>query len=176
MPIAGPRTQFGPDNGYRNPGFEQPDRFNHWDRPGPVFWPGRSPGLMVVTLRGCTLAVGQIRRLWSQSVDLIGAQASYSWTANRNLGDSPDGVGITRAKRYMTRSVYVPGGTDNTRYAALHTIVRKENYHKFVTTGAGQVRGRPTIRNRLTSFGSRVPTLNQSVAAAADQSVGRGTQ
>jgi hypothetical protein len=176
MPIPGPRTQSGPDPGYRNPDGSTPTFFNHWLRPAPVRWPGRTPAMMVVTLRGCVLGAGQIRRMWRQAVDVIPAQAPFSWTQN-SVGTNPHaGLDITRALRYMTRSLYVAGGTDNTRYAALHTVVRKQNAYKTVTVNQGQVRNRPTVRNRLTSFGSRVPTLNRQIQAAENQSVGAATQ
>lgn len=178
MPIPGPRTQFGPLDGYRNPDDAAPDLFNHWKRPGPVWWPGRSPGTMVMDLRGCKLGFGQIRKLWRQSIDFTGAMAPYSWTSNG--GDdgqaSAGGVGITRALRYMTRSVYIGNGLDNTRYDELHTVIKKQNTYKTVTVNAGQKRNQPTTRNRLTSFGSRAPTLNQAVAAAQTQRPGSSTQ
>lgn len=172
MPVPGPRTQHGPNPGYRNPGMEEPDKFNQWKRPGPIFWPGRSPGMMAITLRGNILGFGQIRRLYRQTVNFSGAQGPFSWTDNAN-DNMPDngvgGYGITRSLRYMTKSVYVGGGVDNTRYAALHSVIKKRNAYKTVTVAAGSVRGRPTVRNRLTSFGSRVPTLNQAVEAAEKQ-------
>lgn len=176
MPIPGPRNQFGPAPGYRNPDGEQPDKFNLWLRPGPIYWPGRSPGFMTVTLRGCVLAAGQIRRMFRQSIGLIPAQGAYSWTdnANDNGGGAP--TDITRALRYKTDSLYVGGGIDNTRYAALHTVVRKQNAYKTITVAGGSVRGRPTVRNRMTSFGSRVPTLNDAVAGAESQNPGGATQ
>lgn len=165
MPIPGPRTQTGPVPGYDNPGYEQPHRFNDWERPGPVAWPGESSGLSIVSRRGMVLGEGQIRRFWKQSVDLIAAAAPYSWTGNGPSPDHPSvsmgGVGITRALRYMTRSVYAIGGVDNTRYPGLHTRIPKFNRGKRVTVNAGQRQGTPTVRNRMSSFGSRVPTLNQ---------------
>lgn len=178
MPVPGPRSQFGPDPGYRNPENAAPTLFNQWKRPAAIFWPGRTPGLMTVTLRGCVLAAGQIRRMWRQSVDLIPAQAPYSWSQNAPGPDrpvlTPGGFEVTRALRYMTRSVYLGAGIDNTRYDELHTVVKKQNYYKTITVGRGQTRSRPTIRNRLTSFGSRVPTLNERVAAAEAQTPGAG--
>jgi len=66
----------------------------------------------------------------------------------------------------MTRSVYMAEGVDNTRFANLHTHVGNFNYAKPVVIGRGQVRNRPTVRNRLTSFGSRVTPLNKSLPAA----------
>lgn len=180
MPIPGPRTQDGPVSGYRNPDMAAPDLFNHWKRPAPISWPGRSPGYMAITLRGCRLATGQIRRFWRQSVNLIPAQDAFSWSGNApgTGGGNPGwrGFEITRALRYMTKSVYMPAGVDNTRYAALHTVVNKENMYKTVTVNHGQVRNRPTTRNRMTSFGSRVPSLNSAVQAAESQPVGKATQ
>lgn len=179
MPVPGPRTQWRPDPGYRNPDQEQPDFFNHWLRPGPIWWPGRSPGTMVVTLRGNVLGHGQIRRLWRQSVDLIAAQAPFSWSSSApgagGGSSNPGPFHITRALRYMTRSVYIGSGIDHSRFDALHSVIYKQNVYKTVTVGGGQTQNRPTIRNRLTSFGSRVPALNQE-AAAAEQSPGQATQ
>jgi len=106
--------------------------------------------------------------------------APYSWTKNAPTPDrgvlSPQGFQITRALRYMTRSLYMGGGIDNTRYAMMHTVVGKQNMYKTVTVNTGQVRGRPTVRNRMSSFGSRVPTLNEQVLAAQSQAVGGATQ
>ena len=176
MPVPGPRTQQRPDPGYRNPENREPDLFNHWLRPDPVFWPGRSPGMMVVTLRGCVLGAGQIRRLWRQSVNKIAAQGDFSWTEDANDVTGAGPVDITRALRYMTRSIYAWGGADHTRFDNLHTTVYKRNMYKTVTVNKGQNRNRPTVRNRMTSFGARVPTLNQQVVAAQRQSVGGASQ
>lgn len=167
MPVPGPRTQARPLPGYDNPGGEQPHRLNRWGRPDPVVEVGRTPGIMFVSRRGSLLAPGTVRRLWRQSIDLILPQAPFSWTSNGNDYRPPRGVGITTAIRYMTRSVYVQGGTDNSRISALHTKIEPRVHSKPVTTPAGNVRNRPTIRNRITSFGSRVPPLNRRVTGSA---------
>lgn len=176
MPVPGPRTQIGPDPGYRNPEQAAPTLFNLWGRPGPVIWPGRSPGMSLISLRGNVLGAGQVRRLWRQAVDLIPAQGAFSWTQNSTSTNPMPGLDITRALRYMTRSLYMGAGIDNSRYENLHTFVGKKNAYKAVTINRGQNRNRPTVRNRLTSFGSRVPTLNQQVQAAQSQRVGGATQ
>jgi hypothetical protein len=129
---------------------------------------------MFLTLRGNKLGFGQIRRLWRQSIDYIPGQASYSWTESAPGAGGPvvqptGGYFITRALRYMTRSVYIGGGLDHSRFDELHTVVTKQNVYKTVTVNAGQKRNAPTVRNRLTSFGSRVPTLNKAVDAAEAQ-------
>lgn len=170
MPIPGPRNQYAPLPGYANPGNEDPDRFNRWGRPGPVIESGRSPGTMVRSLRGNVQGAGQVRRMWRQTVNLISAQAAYSWTRSapgpgRPIG-SPGPVGITRALRYLARSTYVAGGTDATRIGGMHTQVRHHARGLPVTIPAGGVRNRPTLRNRMTSFGSRVPVLNSPSGAA----------
>lgn len=172
MPVPGPRNQFGSVPGYRNPDNEQSNKFNLWMRPGPVWWPGRSPGMMAITLRGNVLGFGQIRRLWRQAVDFIPAPPAYSWTENGPTQTPVSGVGITRALRYMTRSVYMGQGIDNSRYEGSHTSIDHGINSKPVSVAGGSVRGRPTVRNRMTSFGSRVQTLNQSVSAAESQNNG----
>lgn len=167
-----PRTQQGPLPGYRNPEGDSPVRFNNWGRPAPVAQEGRTPGLMQTNLRGNVLGAGQIRRLWRQAVNYIPAPPPYSWTINGSLVNplSARGFQISRALRYMTRSVYMGSGIDNTRFAGLHTVIKPRVASKPVTLGAGQVRTRPTVRNRITSFGSRVPTINQPVQGAEDTS------
>lgn len=172
MPVPGPRTQHGPDEGYRNPDGELPLRFR-LPEPRFVFDSGRSPGTMEENRRGNVLAAGQIRTLWQQTAQFFAAQAPFSWTANRpgwggGANEQDGGFGITRALRYMARSVYLPGGTDDTRLSELHTLIPPRVRSKAVTIAAGSVRSRPTVRNRLTSFGSRVDPINEQVAGAEE--------
>lgn len=176
MPVPGPRTQYGPLPGYSNPDGEVPGRrFNRWGRPAPVAEMGRTPGLMFVSLRGNILGAGQIRRFWRQAVNYIAAPAPYSWSSSSpnpgqpSLSDTP--FAVTRSLRYMTRSISVRSGEDNSKFPGLHTRVRPQVRSKPVTLPVGGVRNRPTVRNRMTSFGSRVPTLNKQSPAAegADQ-------
>lgn len=126
---------------------------------------------MKVTLRGCILAAGQIRRLWRQSINYAPARDEFSWTANGYTDVPPPtgGFEITRALRYKTQSLYMGQGIDNTRFAGLHTIIPPKVRHKPITLGVGLKRSVPTTRNRISSFGSRVPPLNPPVQAAEDQ-------
>lgn len=164
MPVPGPRTQYGPDPGYNNPGSETPTRINRWLFPTPKAWPGQTPGLMFMTRRGNVLGAGQIRRLYRQAVNLFNAQAPYSWTqlspTPGRPTQRPGPVGVTIALRYLTRSLYMGQGIDNTRYIGLHTVIPKFNRQRYVTINAGQKRMPPTTRNRISSFGSRVPPAN----------------
>jgi hypothetical protein len=172
MPVPGPRTQDRPLSGYSNPGGEQPDRINRWSRPAPAVQVGRTPNTMFMSLRGNILAPGTVRRMWRQVADMIPAQEPYSWTHNAPAPGRqvaiPRGFQITTALRYMARSVYIAGGTDATRFTALHTKIPQRVHSKPVTLNAGGVRNRPTVRNRLTSFGSRVPPLNNAKVPAAN--------
>ena len=169
------RSQSGvPASGYRNPDGEGMNFINLWGRPAPVAQMGRTPGLMQITLRGCVLGAGQIRRMWRQTVNVIPASPSFSWSENapqpgRPITSNPGANGVTRSLRYMTRSIYMGSGIDSTRFSGLHTRIYPKVRSKPVTIGAGQVRTRPTVRNRITSFGQRVPTLNTPVQGAENQ-------
>lgn len=168
MPVPGPRTQSRPLPGYTNPLGQRPDRlYPGRGRPAPVAQMGRTPGLMQISTRHMILGAGQIRRMWRQAVNLHAAQDDFSWSRNAypGLREGPP-VGLTRSLRYMTRSVYMGSGIDSTRFSGMHTRIMPRVRSKPVTIGAGQVRTRPTVRNRITSFGSRVPTLNQPVQGA----------
>jgi hypothetical protein len=169
VPVPGPRTQ-NRDLTARNPDGEHMRFFERTPYHG-IPWLGRSAATMERTLRGCVLAAGQIRKLWRQSVTYYAGQAPYSWTDNRPRPDAPSynaphGFGITRALRYRTLSVYAWGGADNSRFSELHTVVLPRARSKPVTVPAGAKRTAPTVRNRLTSFGSRVTPVNSKVDAA----------
>lgn len=125
---------------------------------------------MFATLRGNILAPGTVRRLWRQVANLTPAQASYSWTdsapAPGRPVSAPSGLDVTRTLRYMARSTYAAAGTDGTRMSALHTKIHPRVHSKPVSIAGGSARSRPTVRNRLTSFGSRVPPINAKVSAS----------
>lgn len=169
MPVPGPRTQHGPRPGYDNPDGVQPTLFNRWLTPHPVFYAGQTPGTKVVYLGGFVLAPGQIRRMWRQKINQISAQAPYDWVtmspAPGRHAPSLMPVGVTRALRYMASSRYRGAGDDLSDWGA-HTIVKPSAVNPTPTVGAGNTRNNPTVRNRLTSFGSRAPVLNSVVPAA----------
>lgn len=123
---------------------------------------GRSPGVQHFELSLDTTAPGQIRRLWRQAIDYIGAGPPVSWTENgiRRRPLQVDGQ-ITRALRYKASSLFRGTGSSNTRFGAPRPIVQHRHNQPRVTRGAGNLAARPTLRNRLTSFGSRVPPTNR---------------
>lgn len=151
------------------PGVERnPDgvtRFNRFRERRQVFVarPGNSPGLMDIDTRVDTAAAGTVRRLWEQAVTMIPAPPPFPVAAAPTT--------ITRALRYRASSLFRRAGNDNTRFGARRPIIPPRHHSRPVTIAAGNQQGRPTRRNRMTSFGSRVPTVNQPSPAAtkADQ-------
>lgn len=152
MPVPGqPRNPFG----------QTPDRIE-LEAPRFAVVAGRTPTTMRRTLRGMVLAAGQIRHNWRQTVAYMAGPPGYSWTSNGPLDSmsAARAFQVTRALRYLTRTLYMGAGIDNTRNAGLHSVVKPTARSKPVTVNAGQQRNSPVTRNRLTSFGSRVPPLN----------------
>lgn len=148
----------------RNPLGENLGRF-HRRRIVFLARPGESPGLMDVDdTRVDTAAAGTIRRLWQQAVNMIPAPPPFP------VSQAP--LGITRAIRYRASTAFLRSGNSNTRFGARRPIVTPRHNSRPVTIAAGNQQGRPTVRNRMTSFGSRVPTVNRP-AAAADNGKGQ---
>jgi hypothetical protein len=141
----------------RNPLGLRPDRLRQ--RPHVfVERPGTTPGLQDLDVRADTAAPGTIRRLWRQSVNYVPAPAPFGWTQHPAT--------VTRALRYKASTTFRQAGTSNTREGAARAIVPGRHKSKPVTIAAGNRQGRPTIRNRLTSFGSSVAPTNRPSPAA----------
>lgn len=98
------------------------------------------------------VAPGTIRRLWRPTLGSIAGPAPFSWV------DSPPI--ITRPLRYKASSLFVAAGTSRTLDGAARPMVRAQSRQSAVTRQAGNKPTMPTVRNRLRSFGSRVPPLN----------------
>jgi hypothetical protein len=155
----------------RNPEGELPLRFR--DVPHMVVEiEGESPGTKETSLRGSVLAPGIVRSLWRQTAGFIGAAPDYSWTSSSPGFSRLRPVGLTRALRYMARSFYLPAGSDETRWGAPRPYQEHETRQPLTTIGAGTRRNRPTVRNRLSSFGSRVQPIVSRVQAAVDEEAG----
>lgn len=153
MPVAGqPRNPLG-QTSHRFE-LERPRHDGYGVGGAPSHFSGR-------TLRGMILAGGQLRFLWKQAAAYMSGPPGYSWTIDGPISTvtAARGFQITRALRYMTRSLYFGAGSDNTRMSELHSVVQPRVRHKAVTVGVGQQRGKPVTRNRLTSFGSRVTPM-----------------
>lgn len=122
--------------------------------------PGRSPGLMETDLETGTLAAGTVRRLWQPIISPVPAPPPFEVSAQPTT--------ITRTTRYSTRNFYQPSGSSDSRFLGLHTVIKQAVRSKPVSRGSGGTLGRPTLRNRMSSFGSRVPPLNPRVKAAEE--------
>lgn len=150
MPVTRPWKE-------RNPLDQTPTRFRERPRVTVVI-PGQSPGTMELDNSAEVQAAGSIRRLWRQ-------------TLAGDPGPPPFQVSLapaifTRALRYKVSSTYKEAGTVNTRFSMLHTVIRNVSRQPRPTLTAGTRRGRPTVRNRMTSFGARVEPLNRRAPAA----------
>jgi hypothetical protein len=149
----------------RNPEGELPLRFR--DVPhAVVVVEGETPGTKETSLRGNVLAPGTVRTLWRQTVAYIGAAPAYSWTANSSFFTRARLFQPTRALRYMARSFSLPAGSDETRFGAPRPHQEHETRQPHPTITAGTRRNRPTVRNRMTSFGSRVQPIVSRVSGA----------
>lgn len=143
----------------RNPLGQDPTRIHgrpHVD----VVRIGESPGTQDVDTRADRQGPGTIRRLWRQTIAFVPAPPAFP------VSSSP--ATITRALRYKASTAYRGSGSSNTRLTRMHTHIPKRSRQPAPTVGAGTVRARPTVRNRISSFGSRVEPLNPRVRARQD--------
>jgi hypothetical protein len=140
-----------------NPLAQTPTRF----REGPnvhVVDPGRSPGTMEVDRRfDPDTAPGTVRRLWRQV--LAGIPGPPPVPVSQLPAE------YTRSLRYRAQSFYLPAGTQNSRFSMLHTVIAQRSRQLRPVYSAGTRKARPTVRNRMASFGSRVEPLNRAAPA-----------
>lgn len=151
---------FGGDTRAVDPAGEQPTRWHERARVN-VTRPGETPGTSETDRRGNVEAPGQIRRLWHQLVSPVPAPPPFEVSAQPFTGQ--------RTIRYKSSSVYLPAG-DMLRFSrdgvpGLHSVIVQQSRQDRPTITSGQNRNRPTTRNRMSSFGSRVPPLNPRAPA-----------
>jgi hypothetical protein len=175
MPLPGrPRNIGGTETRFHRPGQDgvgierwRSGPRTRWHERAQVFVSqlGQSPGVQDVepAILG-TVAFGTIRRLYRQVVNYLPAGPWLSWTENGVDRTRTDGVGITVALRYKVSSTFRGAGSSNTRMGAARAFVTPRHVTARATLGVGNLQGRPVIRNRLQSFGSRVPPVNKGSA------------
>lgn len=93
-----------------------------------------------------------VRRNVHTQVNSIAAPPPFGWVDNPPVVTSP--------LRYRATTRFRRVGTDRSINAAARPIVPRKIQQSIITRQAGNAPSRPTVRNRLMSFGSRVPTLN----------------
>jgi len=108
-------------------------------------------------------APGTIRGLMHKQVNSIAAPPPFSWVRNPPI--------ITNPARYRITTRFRGVGSDATINAGPRKPVRWRVQQSAVTRQAGNKPSQPTIRNRLASFGSRVPSLNAASPNVAPRSV-----
>lgn len=150
MPVTRPWKE-------RNPLGQTPTRFRERPRVH-VQIPGQTPGTMEHEDWAPEQAQGTIRRLWRQVMSGQPGPPPFP------VSQAP--AIFTRALRYKAASTYKGAGSQNTRLTMLHTVVRMVARQPRPVLEAGTRRARPTVRNRMSSFGSRVQPLNRRAPAA----------
>jgi hypothetical protein len=110
-----------------------------------------------------TQQAGVLRRLWAPIANMISAGEIFNWS--RNLyDDAPDGVNgqTTTSVRYLisTRNIGAGNGLVNPQARQVFPYENIRHAPDPLFIRAGQQQGRPTVRNRLSSFSSRVPPIN----------------
>lgn len=99
------------------------------------------------------LAPGDVHGNWRSSVGSIPGPAPFSWVENPRE--------ITRPLRYKVRSLFRGAGNSASMTNAKPRPVRvRQARMTAIVRLAGNAPAKPSIRNRLTSFGSRVPPVN----------------
>lgn len=166
MPIPGPRTQFGQLPGYDNPDHLAPNRLNPWLWPGPTQTIGESPGTTIVSRRGIILGLGMIRSLWRPPLKGIDAPGGFNQATSSNDTSYRGAFHPTRHWLYKCGCISRTSGTSNTEFHGLHTPVAPATRKSRPSLGAGQRSNPRTVRNRMTSFGSRVQPINNTAPAA----------
>lgn len=151
---------FGGDTVAVDTSGEQPTRFHERARVN-VVRPGETPGTSETDRSTGVEAAGQIRRLWHQLISPVPAPPAFKVSASPFTGQ--------RAIRYRAQSVF-RGSGDQLRFSrggvpGLHTVIVQASRQDRPTLGSGLSRNAPTVRNRISSFGSRVAPLNPRISA-----------
>lgn len=116
-------------------------------------------------------APGTIRRLWQNLAGYTGAQAPFSWTRNgREIDEQPRAGQISTPLRYLITTVDIlTAGNQRSMPMRRPSIPPRVTHTPPSLVMAGNVGYRPTVRSRVPSFGSRVPTLNQGSGIAGTE-------
>ena len=114
---------------------------------------------------------GTLRRLWRNLAGYIGGAPPFSWTANAFAADPRpvQGGAVSTPLRYLvdTRNVLTVGN-QLSRPMRRPPLPPRIAHPAPALVLAGNVGFRPTIRARVPSFGSRVPTLNSVTVPGAE--------
>lgn len=93
-----------------------------------------------------------IRQLRQGKAASIPAPPPFGWAENPPI--------VTVPVRYRASTRFRGVGNSRTLWGEPRLIVRRNIDQPRVTRQAGNKPSQPTVRNRLASFGSRVPTVN----------------
>jgi hypothetical protein len=133
----------------------------HVTRPRPARSNGRRRVAFVAGAQGGTddtvtpeaVGAGTIRGLVLTQSNSVAGPPPFSWVDNPRIF-------LPRTLRYRASTRFRGVGSDRTINAADRPMVRWRVQQSAVTRQVGNKPAGPTVRNRLASFGSRVPPLN----------------
>lgn len=113
-------------------------------------------------LRETVANPGTIRRFVMPALRYVGAQGPFSWTGNSFSPDAPKGPGgQSNPLRYLISTIdTLTAGNQLSNPMQRPAIPPTVAYPAPPLILAGNVQGRPTLRQRVPSFGSRIPSLN----------------
>lgn len=104
---------------------------------------------------------GSIRRFWRGVVRSHGGPSPFSWTRNGFDGEpASQGFVSNRISHIITTRNTLHVGNDLSRPMARPVLVKSTASAAPREITNGNVQGRPVLRARIPSFGSRVPALN----------------
>ncbi len=110
---------------------------------------------------------GTIRRFVMPALRYMGAQGPFSWTGNSFSPDAAhQGAPLSNPKRYLISSTDTTTAGNQLSNPMLRPAVPPSVAAPSppLVLG-GNVQGRPTLRQRTPSFGSRIPSLNSENVA-----------
>lgn len=105
---------------------------------------------------------GTIRRFLMPALRYVGAMGPFNWTTNSFSPDARGGPGgQTNPLRYLISTTdTLTAGNLRSNPMMRPAIPPSVAYPAPPLVLAGNVQGRPTLRQRVPSFGSRIPALN----------------
>lgn len=130
-----------------------------------MLW-GRNQNLQLMR----TERPGIVRRWWTGSSCPVGAEPPFSWARNSFDAEGAPMAAATSPIRYLVsdRRPAWEGGNQlsNPEARAVVPFMRSDGNPPLIR--AGNAPSRPTVRSRLTSFGQRVPPLNNPYPSEAE--------
>ena len=142
----------------RNPLGQRSDRFRdihvpHYTRRQDVVIPHRQEP-------------GTIRRFFRALTSYTGGPPPFSWTRNGFAPEPPVAADVSTPEFFLISTTdFLTVGNQRSNPKLRTVTPRRVQYPPPPLTWVGNVQGRPTVRQRIASLGSRVPPANPPLGA-----------